>query len=139
MVLLFMRLALFAERLSVGVEPSEDAHQVAIAHTHFLPPRAECRSVGRFFRPETSVAAARVRRAERAATHLGHRAEARRAMRYHHADRAALFALHADAVWRGVRLASIQKSAEDLDQLIFVDGAAPQLEINKHVVRDGSR
>src|SRR5208283_1808854 len=62
-----------------------------------------------------------------------------RAMRYHHADRAALFALQADAVWRGVRLASIQKSAEDLDQLIFVDGAAPQLEINKHVVRDGSR
>src|SRR5271157_6601454 len=95
-----MRFALSAERLSVGVEPPEGPHQVPVAHSQPAPPRAERRCVWCLLRPEASVATACVPRAEGAATNLGHRTEAGCAVRDHHADRAALFALHADAVDR---------------------------------------
>src|ERR1039458_4033532 len=123
MVLLFMRFALFAKRFSVGVKPPVGPHQISLAHSHPAPPRAERRSVRRLLRPEASVTTACVPRAEGAATNLGHGTEAGGAMRDHHADRAALFALHADAVRGRVRLAAIQKRAEHLHQLILVDGA----------------
>jgi hypothetical protein len=35
---------------------------------------------------------------------------------------------------RGVGFASMQKGAEDLDELLLVDGATPQLKINLHMV-----
>src|SRR5208337_535441 len=138
MVLLFMRFALSAERLSVGVEPSEGQHQITLAHSQLTPPRAERCCVRRFFWPEASVTTARVGGTEGAAAYLGHRTEAGRALRDHYANRAALLALSANAVRRRVWLASIQKRAEDFHQLIFVDGATPQFEINKHVVGDRS-
>src|ERR1022692_4733214 len=96
MVLLFMRFAFFAERLSVGVEPAEGPHQISFAHTEPAPPGAQRRGVRRFLRPKASITSAGVGRAQSAAANLGHRAEAGRALRDHHADRAALFALHAE-------------------------------------------
>src|SRR5664279_1513932 len=102
MVLLFMRFALSAERLSVGVEPAEGPHQISLAHTQPAPPGAQRRGVRRFLRPKASITSAGVGRAQSAAANMGHRAEAGRTLRDHYADRAALFALHADAVRRGV-------------------------------------
>ena len=55
---------------------------------------------GRLLRPEAAVAAAVVGRAQRAAPGLGHRPQAGRAVRHHHADVAAPLALDADAVRR---------------------------------------
>src|SRR5271165_6864294 len=97
MALLFMRFALSAERLSVGVEPPECPHQVPLANSHLAPPRAERHGVRRFFRAKASITTAGVGGAECAATDLGHRTKAGCAMRDHHADRAPLLALHADA------------------------------------------
>src|SRR5664280_3259127 len=85
MVLLFMRFALFAERFSVGVKSPVGPHQISLAHAHPAPPRAERRSVRRLLGPEASVTTAHVGRAQGAATNLGHRTEARGAMRDHHA------------------------------------------------------
>src|ERR1035438_172388 len=108
MVLLFMSFSIFAERFSVGVESPVGPHQISLAHSHPAPPRAERRGVRRLLGPEASVTTACVPRAEGAATNLRHGTEAGGAMRDHHADRAALFALHADAVRGRVRLAALQ-------------------------------
>src|SRR5271165_3203092 len=112
MVLLFMRLALSAERLCVSIETPKNPQQIAVAHSQFAPPGAERRSVGRLFRPEASVTAARVARAKRAASGLSNRPKTRCAVGDHHADRAPLLAFHADAVRRRVGLAAIQKCTE---------------------------
>src|SRR5271166_6430233 len=127
MVLLFMRLALSAERLCVGIETPKNPHQIAIAHSQFAPPRTERRSVGCLFRSETPITTARVARAESTATGMSDRSKAGCAMCDHHADRASLFAFHADTVRRRIRLAAVQKRTEHFYQLVFVDGTATQL------------
>src|SRR5208283_1505702 len=111
MVLLFMRFALSAERLSVCVETTEGPHQVPLTHSHLTPPCAERRRVRRFFRPEASVTTPGIGGAKGSTANLRHWPEAGHAVGDHHADRAALFALHADAMRQRVRLASIQKCA----------------------------
>ena len=74
--------------------------------------------------------------AQRPAAGVGGRAEARCAVRHHHADVAAQLALHADAVSGHLGAAVVQEGGEHLDQLALVDGAAPQLEVDGHVRGD---
>ena len=80
-----------------------------------------------------------VGRADRAAAGVRDRPQARRAVSDHHANCATQLALDADAVRRRVWLAILQKSADDLDQLVFVNRTPAQLEIDKDVVGDRRR
>jgi hypothetical protein len=58
MVLLGVGFALLAKRLSVGVKATKSAHEVCLCNAQALPPRAERRSVRRFFGAKTPVAPA---------------------------------------------------------------------------------
>ena len=112
----FMRFALPAERVGVGVEAAEGAQETLFAHSEFAAhPRTERAGVRSFHRTIAAVAAAVVGGADRAAAGVSDRPQAWRAVRDHHADRAAQFALDADAVRRSVRLAVVEKGADDFD------------------------
>src|SRR5713101_1657681 len=78
-------------------------------------------SIGRFFRAEAAITAAGIGWTDGTAAGMGYWTKARRASRNHDTDCASQFALHTDAVRRSVRLAPVQKSADDLDKLVFVD------------------
>ena len=80
--------------------------------------------------PEAAVAAAVVRRAERAAAGLRHRAEARRAVRDHHADVAARACTRRRRCRRDRGPAAVQERGDHLEQLALVDRAAAQLEVD---------
>ena len=54
----------------------------------------------------------------------------------HHADEAATLAVEADTVRRRVWLSSVEKGADDLDELLLIDRAAAQLEIDANVIGD---
>src|SRR5690349_7697744 len=95
-----MLLALDAERLRPGIEPPECADELIVTHTQALPPLTERLGVRALHRAVAAVAATVVCRADRAAAGMGDRPEARRALRHHHAHRAAALALDADAVAR---------------------------------------
>src|SRR5690348_17165789 len=99
-LLLPMELTLFPESLGLGVKGAECPPHDHIGGAQLDPARAQRGGVGRLFRPEASVAPPVESRAQRPATSVRHRAETWRAVRYHDADRAAEFALHADAVRR---------------------------------------
>ena len=60
-------------------------------------------------------------------------------MRDRDADVAAALALHADAVARDPRLAALELGGEHLEQLVLVDRAAAQLEVDLHVRGDRGR
>ena len=108
-------------------------------HRAESPPLArQSRSVGRFHRPVAAIAAAPVRRANRAAAGMSYRPETRRAL-HHHADRAALLALDADAVSGDRRLAAGEKRGDHLEELRLVDWAALQFEIDRNVGRNRRR
>ncbi len=80
-----------------------------------------------------------VGRAKRATTRVRDRAEARRSVRDHHTHVPAQLALHADRVTGDRGSSTGEQRREDLEELALVDGAAAQLEIDLHVVRDGRR
>src|SRR4051794_27741210 len=99
----------------LDVEGPVHAHEVDLFHPQAREPRVERLRTRGLHRAEAAVAAAVVGRAERAAAGVGDRAQARRAVRDHHADVARALALDADAV-RGDRgLALIQERADDLE------------------------
>src|SRR5437764_14856698 len=77
-VLPAMRVALLLERGRGGVERLEDAREVRLARAEALPFGGDGRGVGSLARAEAAVAAARVRRAERAAARVRDRPETRR-------------------------------------------------------------
>src|SRR5512133_854620 len=102
------RLALGAERGRAGVEGAVQADHVALGQPVTRHPGRERPGVGLLHRPEAAVAAAVVARAQGAAAGVGHRAQARRSVRDHHADVAAALALDADAVPGDLRLALVE-------------------------------
>ena len=126
---------LLAERRLADVERAVDALDVALAHAAGGELAAQCRRVRRLHRTEAAIAAAIVRRADRAAAGMRDRAETRDAA-HQHAGGAAQLALDAHTVRRRVRLARIQECRQHLDQLMLVDRAAMQLEIDVDVRLD---
>ena len=137
MVLSFMLLAFFAERLLPGVEVAERAQQVRLGNMQLVAhPMSERAGVGRFLRAEASVATALIRRTKRAASAVRDRAETRRSVRHHHTNDAAAFALHADAMGRSVRRAPAEKRTDHVKQLLLVDRAAAELEIDRDMRSD---
>ena len=103
-----------------------------------FPFAGKCRRVRRLHRAEAAIAAAPERGADRAASGMRHRPKAGRALD-HHADGAALLAFDADAVRGNRGFAPGQECGDHLGELVFVDRAAAQLEIDGHVRRDGRR
>src|SRR3974377_134285 len=124
-----MHLALSPERLGVGVEAAEGAHQFAIAHAGLREPSGQGGGMGRLFGTEASEAAARVSGAKSAASGLSNRAQASEPLGDHHAYGATLFAFNADGVGRSVGLATVQVSAETFHELQCVYGATAGLEV----------
>src|SRR5579883_2953524 len=123
-----MGLTLVSEGRRIGVEATEHPYDAVLRHAEMAPPRAQLRSVGRLLGPETAVAAPVVGRADGAASRVRHGPEARRPVRDHDADGSTPLAFHADAVRRRVRRAPVEKGADDLKELMLVDGAAVQIE-----------
>src|SRR5918994_80268 len=70
---------------------------------------------------------------------VGHGPEARRAVRHHHAHRAAAVALDADAVRADARTAAVEGRGDHLEQLVLVDRAAVELEVDADVRADRGR
>ena len=99
----------------------------------------ERRRVGLLARAEAAVAAAPEGRAQRAAPALGHRTEARHALRDHHAHGALALALEADRLLADLRPAPHGHRHQDLAQLLGRDGAAVEREVDLHVLGDGRR
>src|SRR3954469_3024288 len=80
-------------RSGMLVEAAVEPHDVALGQAVLRQPGTERVAVGRFHRPEAAVAAAVVARAQRATAGVRQGAEARRAVRDHHAHVAAALAL----------------------------------------------
>src|ERR1044072_4147815 len=76
-----MRLALTAKRRGAGVEGPKHPHEVRVADAVPLQPAAERGGLRVLHRAEAAVAAAVVRRAQRAAARVRDRPEARGAVR----------------------------------------------------------
>src|SRR6516162_5469628 len=98
MVLFATGLALFSERLGGGVEGPEDARDIALRHAERRELPGDSGSVRTLGRPEATVTAAAISRADRAAAGLGDGTQARCSMRDHDANRAAQLAFVTDAV-----------------------------------------
>src|SRR4051794_20308920 len=110
---------LFAEWRLPDVERAVDPLYVALGHAALRELAAQRRRVRCLHRPEAAVAAAVIRRADRAAAGMRHRPETRDAA-YQHAGGAAQLALDADAVRRRVGFATVQERQQHLDQLVLV-------------------
>src|SRR5579862_4440830 len=136
MTLRAMPIALLAEGPRVRVEASVDALQGMLLHAELAEATAQRRGIRCLHGAEASVAAAVIGWTERAAAGMGHRPHAGGAVRHHHADIAPELALDADAVMRNHRLPLRQKRGDQLHELALVDRAAPQLEIDRHVLGD---
>src|SRR4051794_9781567 len=101
MVLLaLMAVSLLAERLRPGINPPEGPRDGRLQYPHLGPLARQRSGVGSLFGAEAAEAAALIKRAERAAAGVRHRAEAGRAAGHHHTDGAARFALDTYAVRR---------------------------------------
>ena len=88
---------------------------------------------------EASVATSVVGRAYRSATGLGDRSEAGFFLGHNDADGAASFAGLADAFGGGFGASAAGHGQNDLDELVFIDWAAAELEIDLNVLCDGAR
>src|SRR5512141_129061 len=99
------------------VEGPERPVDVALVHAEHAELPREGNRVRRLHRPEAAVATAVVRRAERAAARVGDGAEARGAVRDHHADVATPLALGADAGRCDLGTAPVDERADHLEQL----------------------
>src|SRR5207248_10604420 len=117
----------------------EHQGDVTLVEAQVAQPGHERGRVGRIGRAEAAVAAAPVRRAERAAAGPGDRTEARRAVRDEDTGGAARLALEAHAVRGQVRLAADQQGGEGVDKLPPVDRAAVELQVDLHVCRGRRR
>src|SRR6056297_2884263 len=130
MVLRVMAFAFRPEGRRVGVEgakiPSRFRRVGPLPCEHARE-RRHCRSSARAV---ATVAASIISRADCAAASMGNRTKAGRAMRDGHADIAAPLALRAYTVAADDRIAPNQEGRHELEHLLLVDGASPQLEIN---------
>src|SRR5450755_2642460 len=121
------------------VERAVHANQVDVVYVELAHPGAQRCGVGRLHRPEAAVATAIERRAQRTATGVRHRAQAGRAVSDHDAVVAAQLALLADARGGDRCHATAERGPDHLEQLILVDRAALQLEIDRDVGADRRR
>src|SRR5215472_15156262 len=121
MVLVLMRFTLLTKLLRIGVEAAKRPQNVLVVHAELSQLCAQRGSIGCFFWAVAAIAAARISWADGAAPCVGHRAKAWHTPRDHHTDGAAQLALYTDAVRRRIRLALVQISADDLEQLLFVN------------------
>src|SRR5208283_2102001 len=108
---------LLAERTGIGVERAERAGHIGAGDTELPPPGGQGRGVRGLHGAEAAVAAACAGWADCPAPGLRHRAEARRAVRHHHAGDPGPFAFEADAVPGDARLAAVQERVDHLQQL----------------------
>src|SRR5216683_3802941 len=136
MVLVFMRFTLLAECAGIGIEAAEYPQNVLILHAKLSQLCAQRGGIGRFFRAIAAITATIVGWADGAAPGVRDGAQTWDTSCNHHTNGATQLALYTDAVRRCVRLALVQVGADDLQQLMFVNGAAAQLEVHKDVVRD---
>src|SRR5262249_52207279 len=132
-----MGLALTAEGLSGGIEAAKSAHEVGLGDSQTaVPPGAERRRVRCLLGAKAAVAAAVVGWADSPTPRLRYRAKTGRAACHHDAHCAAPLAFEAHAVGWSVRLASVQKGTDDLEELLFVDRTTAQFKIHAHMVRN---
>src|SRR6516164_5116145 len=134
-----MPIALLPERVSISVEAAKHSQQFLTLYSQSQPPGTQRLGVRCFHWSKAAVAAAVVGRTNRTATSVSHWSEAGGAVRHHHADRPASLTLNTYAVRRGVRLPPVQKRANHFDELVFVDRAAAQFEVNPHMIRNWRR
>ena len=90
-------------------------------------------------RSKTAVAAPIIGGADRAATRLRHRPQTGNAPGHDDAHRTATLAIKADGVRRRLRSAAGGQRPYDFQQLMFVDRATAQLEINRNMVGNRRR
>ncbi len=121
------------------VERAEHAVDRAVVGTEYVQLPRQRDRVRRLHRAKAPVAAAVVRRAERAAAGVRDRTETGVPCATITQTVAAPLALDADARRRDRRPAAMQKGVEHLEQLPLVDRAAVQLEVDRHVGRDRRR
>src|SRR5947209_13367482 len=134
-----MGFALLTECLGKRVETAKRAHDVRIFYAELTPSGTQCNRIRGLFWSIATVAATMIGRTNSSATSMSDRAKTWSTMCHHHTDSSLQLALDADAVrWR-VRLATMQIGTDDLDELMFVDGAAIQLEVNGYMGGDRSR
>src|SRR4051812_11428959 len=124
-----MERRLLSEVGRVRRDPLEGASERRVVDAERLPLPRERIRVRLLLRPKAREAAAAVQRAERAATGLRHRPEARNTAADHDAGRARPLAVDTDAVAWDVRPPAGECRPDDLEQLAFVDRAALQLEV----------
>ena len=97
------------------------------------------RRVRRILRAEAAVTAAVVAGAEGAAAGVRDRPQARRSVGDHNADIAGELALQTNAVSRRSPACGPRERREDFEQLLLVDRAAAQFEVDRHVLADRGR
>src|SRR5208282_5677322 len=130
-------LACLAELPGPGIEAAKGACDLRAVLAQNAELTTKRFRVGALHGTVAAVAASVKARAQRAATCVGYRSQARDALRHCNADVALALALHADTVGRDVRFASGQRGRDQLDKLVLVDGAAAQFKIDGHMLGDG--
>src|SRR5450830_104650 len=129
---------LLAEGGLVAVVGAVGAKQGILADAHLAPALGQRDGVRRLLRAEAAVATARKRRADGTATGLRHRAQAGGAENLYAWGLAPL-ALGADGVGGYVRTPAREHCQKRVHELLLVDRAALQLEIDLDVVGDRRR
>src|SRR5262245_28502625 len=123
-----------AERLRPAGEAGEPPARLGGREAVGLELRRKRDDIGLLARPETAVAAAPERRAQRAAAGPRDRPQAARPGRYDDARVAAPLALEADGLVGELRPATHEDRGEELTELLGGDRAAPELGVDLDVV-----
>ena len=89
-------------------------------------------------RAETAIAAAPVGRTENSTASAGCRTQAEGSLGDFDADGAFAFAVEADTVSRKVWFSLLKKGRHAFQNLIFIDRASPQFQVDLDVLRNGS-
>src|SRR5262249_37936610 len=119
-------------------EVPEDPHDVVVVGAQSPEPVCQRFRIRVLFRAEATVTAAGVRGAENPATGMGNRTHTWDAPSHHHANHAFALAVQTYAVWRNRRGTAVNECVDNIDELIFVDRAAAQFEIDPHMCRNRS-
>jgi hypothetical protein len=121
------------------MERLEEHRGLSIGHLVQQKTIGEGLHVGLRCGSKACVATSVVGRAYRSATGLGDRSEAGFFLGHDDADGAAPFAGLADAFGGGFGASAAGHGQNDFDELVFIDGAAAELEIDLDVLCDGAR
>lgn len=130
----FEPLALQTEGGRIAIEVPQERDELSRRMAVINPPIAQARRVGLDRRTVAAIATAVEAGAERPAAGMRHRAEARDTPGDRDADDPLSFAVETDGVTRRSRSPAGDQRREDFNQLMMIDRAAPQLEIDFHVL-----